>query len=65
MTQLWRVGAPAVLLTHPDPGFTDSRERIEAYAAILGWARDRAMFELRPPLDALRDLERRTETEIG
>lgn len=33
--RLWRVGAPAVLLTHPDPGFTDSVDRIRAYAELL------------------------------
>jgi len=63
-TELWRVDAPAVLLTHPDPTFTDSEARIAAYADFLRWARDSGAFQLLPPAECLKELEGRARIEF-
>lgn len=62
---LHRVGAPAVLLTHPDPTFTDGAERIAAYADLLAGLRDSGRFLLLPPAAALAELCRRARVDIA
>jgi hypothetical protein len=63
-TQLHRVGAPAVILTHPDPTFTASAERIGAYADFLDWAKRSGLFDLAPPAACLPELARRATAEV-
>jgi hypothetical protein len=63
--QLARVGAPAVLLTHPDPTFTDTDRRIDAYGALLAWLRASGRFHLASPAETLAELEKRATREIG
>ncbi len=63
--QLARVGAPAVLLTHPDPTFTDTARRIDAYGELLGWLRASGCFRLAPPAETLADLQRRATRELA
>ena len=63
--QLARVGAPAVLLTHPDPTFTDTDRRIDAYGELLGWLRSSGLFHLATPTETLVELERRTIGELA
>jgi hypothetical protein len=53
---LRRVGAPVVLLTHPDPGFTDSDARIQTYGTLLRWLRETAGFRIMPPRAFLTEL---------
>jgi hypothetical protein len=55
---LRRVGAPVVLLTHPDPGFTDSDDRVAAYETLLGWFRESGAFRIVPPVTLLDELTR-------
>ena len=64
-SQLARVGAPAVLLTHPDPTFTDTARRIDAYGELLGWLRSSGRFRLAPPAETLAELERRATRELA
>ena len=64
-SQLARVGAPAVLLTHPDPTFTDTARRIDAYGDLLGWLRSSGRFRLAPPAETLAELERRATRELA
>jgi len=63
--QLARVGAPVVLLTHPDPTFTDTAPRIDAYGELLGWLRSSGRFALASPADTLADLQRRATRELA
>jgi hypothetical protein len=63
--QLARVGAPAVLLTHPDPTFTDTARRIDAYGELLAWLRSSGRFQLTAPADALAELQRRATCEVA
>jgi hypothetical protein len=63
--QLARVGAPAVLLTHPDPTFTDTAERLETYGLLLEQLRAGGQFRLAPPAETLADLERRATAELA
>jgi hypothetical protein len=63
--QLARVGAPAVLLTHPDPTFTDTAERLETYGLLLEHLRGSGQFRLAPPAETLADLERRATAELA
>jgi len=63
--QLARVGAPAVLLTHPDPTFTDTDRRIDAYGELLGWLRASGLFHLATPAETLAELERRASRELA
>jgi hypothetical protein len=63
--QLARVGAPAVLLTHPDPTFTDTDGRIDAYGELLTWLRSSGRFRLESPADTLAELERRATIELA
>lgn len=62
-TELWRVGAPVVLLTHPDPGFTDTPARVARYATLLSWFRDSGRFAIVPPRDCLAALQRSPAVE--
>ncbi len=64
-TQLWRVGAPAVLLTHPDPTFTDSPERLAAYTGLLRWLAGSGMFKTLMPEACLQELRSRAVCQIG
>jgi hypothetical protein len=64
-SQLARVGAPVVLLTHPDPTFTDSDRRIDTYGELLAWLRASGRFRLVTPADTLVELERRAIREIA
>ena len=64
-SQLARVGAPAVLLTHPDPTFTDTARRIDAYGELLAWLRSSGRFQLTSPADALAELQRRATCEVA
>ena len=64
-SQLARVGAPAVLLTHPDPTFTDTARRIDAYGELLGWLRSSGRFRLAPAAETLAELERRATRELA
>ena len=64
-SQLARVGAPAVLLTHPDPTFTDTARRIDAYGELLAWLRSSGRFQLTAPADALAELQRRATCEVA
>ncbi len=63
--QLARVGAPAVLLTHPDPTFTDTTERLETYGLLLEQLRASGQFWLGPPAETLADIERRATGELA
>jgi hypothetical protein len=63
--QLARVGAPAVLLTHPDPTFTDTDERIETYGLLLQQLRDSDLFRPAPPAETLAELGRRATGELA
>ncbi len=63
--QLAHVGAPAILLTHPDPTFTDTSERIEAYGELLAWLRASGRFQTLPPMEAMAELERRAKGELA
>jgi hypothetical protein len=63
--QLARVGAPAVLLTHPDPTFTDTAERLETYGLLLDHLRGSGRFRLAPPTETLAELERRATGELA
>jgi hypothetical protein len=49
--QLAAIGAPMVLLTHPDPGFTHGTERVARYRRLLGQLRGLARVE--PPAAVL------------
>jgi hypothetical protein len=62
--KLWRVGAPAVLLTHPDPGFLDSAATIGAYDDLLGWFTESGCFAMEAPAECLAELERRPWTHL-
>ena len=64
-TQLVRVGAPAVLLTHPDPTFTDTDRRIDAYGELLASLRSSGRFRLESPTDTLAELDRRATIELA
>lgn len=71
-TQLAAVGAPAIFLAHPDPGFTDTPERLEWYGSLLGWFRESGFFEIRGPDETLeairaasRDLATSQDRPIG
>jgi hypothetical protein len=64
-TQLARVGAPAVLLTHPDPTFTDRAERIETYGLLLDRLRGSGLLQLAPPAETLAELQRRATSELA
>jgi hypothetical protein len=55
---LRRVGAPVVVLTHPDPSFTDSEPRIAAYATLLAWFTENRGFRPLPPATLLDELTR-------
>ena len=63
--QLARVGAPIVLLTHPDRTFTDTARRIDAYGELLAWLRSSGQVTLAPPTETLADLERRATRELA
>jgi peptidoglycan/xylan/chitin deacetylase (PgdA/CDA1 family) len=63
--QLGRVGAPAVLLTHPDPTFTDTPERIETYGLLLDQLRASGRFRVAPPAETLAELGRRATGELA
>ena len=63
--QLARVGAPVVLLTHPDPTFTDTARRIDAYGELIAWLRASGRFTLVPPAETLAELQRRATREIA
>ena len=63
--QLARVGAPVVLLTHPDPTFTDSPRRIDAYGELLAWLRGSGRFALATPAETLAELQRRATRELA
>jgi hypothetical protein len=63
--QLWRLGAPAVLLTYPDPTFTDTPERIAAYGALLRWFAESGKFRVEPPEACLAELERRALLDLS
>ena len=63
--QLARVGAPAVLLTHPDPTFTDTAERLETYGRLLEHLRGSGLFRLAPPAETLTDLQHRATSELA
>ena len=63
--QLWRVGAPVIILTHPDPTFTDSDERIAAYAELLQWLVGSTRFRIPSPDGCLEDLSRRATVCLG
>jgi hypothetical protein len=56
--ELCRVGAPAGILTHPDPGFTDSEERVRGYVELLQWFASSGGFAIMQPRDCLAELER-------
>lgn len=62
---LARVGAPAVLLTHPDPTFTDTAERIERYGELLASLTENGRFLTPPPVACLAELERRAGAELA
>lgn len=64
-TQLWHVGAPAVLLTHPDPTFTDSPDRLAAYAGLLRWLTGSGMFKTLMPGACLHELRGRAVCDVG
>jgi hypothetical protein len=57
--QLALTGAPVVMLTHPDPTFTDTAARMETYGELLDWLRADRRFRLAPPLEVLAELDRR------
>ncbi|HSE06662.1 MAG TPA: hypothetical protein VLK35_21120 [Methylomirabilota bacterium] len=63
--QLAHAGAPVVMLTHPDPTFTDTPARIEAYGELLDWMRGNPRFRFAPPLEVLAELERRASGELA
>lgn len=63
--QLVRAGAPAVLLTHPDPTFTATVERLETYGRLLEQLRGSGLFRLAPPTDTLLELQRRAISELA
>jgi peptidoglycan/xylan/chitin deacetylase (PgdA/CDA1 family) len=63
--QLARVGAPAVLLTHPDPTFTDTDQRIETYGLLLEQLRASGRFRLAPPAETLAEIGRRATGELA
>jgi polysaccharide deacetylase len=63
-TQLAHVGAPVVVLTHPDPTFTDTPQRLETYGELLRWLKSSARFTLPRPADVLAELERRATAEL-
>jgi len=62
--QLARAGAPAILLTHPDPTFTDTAERLETYGLLLDRLRGSGLFRLAPPAETLAELQRRATGEL-
>ncbi|HET7342189.1 MAG TPA: hypothetical protein VFL90_12050 [Methylomirabilota bacterium] len=64
-TQLAHVGAPVVVLTHPDPTFTDTAKRLETYGELLRWLRASPRFAIPRPADALADLQRRATAELS
>jgi hypothetical protein len=63
-SKLWRVGAPVVLLTHPDRGFTDSPARIAAYASLLRWFTESGRFDTAPPLESLTKLRQMEKARV-
>ncbi len=63
--QLAHVGAPVVLLTHSDPTFTDTEDRIDEYGELLAWLRASRRFLLIPPMEVLAELERRARGELA
>jgi hypothetical protein len=63
--KLWRVGAPAVLLTHPDPGFLDSADAIGGYEELLRWFTECGLFAIGPPAACLAELERRAWPHVA
>jgi hypothetical protein len=63
--QLARVGAPVVMLTHPDPTFTDTPARMETYGDFLAWLRSDARFRLLSPAETLVDLAIRATVELA
>jgi len=64
-TQLARVGAPVVLLTHPDPTFTDTPARLDAYDELLDWLAASACFRLVAPTEALAELHARAVVDLA
>lgn len=63
--QLARVGAPVIVLTHPDPTFTDTDPRIDAYGELLARLRSSGRLRLAPPAETLADLERRATGDLA
>lgn len=63
--QLARVSAPAVLLTHPDPTFTDTDERIETYGLLLQQLRASGLFRMASPAETLAEIGRRATGELA
>jgi hypothetical protein len=62
---LARVGAPVVMLTHPDPTFLDTSARLETYRRFLRWLRERPAFLTPGPAACLADLEARATTTLA
>lgn len=63
--ELARVGAPVVMLTHPDPGFTDTEERIAGYRDFLAWMKASRLFAFSPPGQCFDELARRATVELA
>jgi peptidoglycan/xylan/chitin deacetylase (PgdA/CDA1 family) len=63
--QLARAGAPAVVLTHPDPTFTDTAGRRETYGRLLERLRASGRFQLAAPARTLAELARRATGELA
>jgi hypothetical protein len=63
--QLARVGAPVIVLTHPDPTFTDTPDRMETYGDLLAWLKSDARFRLLGPAEALAELAARATVELA
>jgi hypothetical protein len=63
--QLARVGAPVVMLTHPDPTFTDTAGRMDVYGDFLAWLKADARFRLLAPADVLAELHARATVELA
>ena len=63
--QLARVGAPVVMLTHPDPTFTDTTARMETYGDFLAWLKSDTHFRLLAPAETLAELDIRATVELA